>query len=110
LEYSINGAAFIRLNFTKVSGETFSYSTAFNFTAGQLKAGDVIRYRVVVADAAKVSNVVYLPSSGYYDFKVLALADPVSTYVQNFDSNPAGDFFLKGFELIQTTGFVCRWK
>ncbi len=105
LEYSINGAAFIRQNFTKVSGETFSYSTAFNFTAGQLKAGDVIRYRVVVADAAKVSNVVYLPSSGFYDFKVLALADPVSTYVQNFDSNPAGDFFLKGFELIQTTGF-----
>ncbi|MFM6936903.1 MAG: hypothetical protein ACKOXH_04355, partial [Aquirufa sp.] len=80
MEYSINGAAFVRQNFTKVVGETFSYTNAFNFTAGQLKAGDVIRYRVVVADAAKVSNVVYLPASGYYDFKVLALADPVASY------------------------------
>lgn len=105
LEYSINGAAFIRQDFTKVAGESFSYSNAFNFTVGQLKSGDVIRYRVVVADAAKVSNVVYLPSSGYFDFKVLALADPVGSYIQNFDTTPSSDFFLKGFNLIQTAGF-----
>ena len=105
MEYSINGAAFVRQNFTKVAGETFKYSNAFNFAAGQLKSGDVIRYRVVVADAAKISNIVYSPASGYYDFKVLALTDPVASYIQNFDTTPAADFFLKGFNLTQTTGF-----
>lgn len=105
MEYSINGAAFIRKDFTKVVGESFSYTNAFVFTTGQLKSGDVIRYRVVVMDAAKVSNVVYSPSSGYFDFKVLALTDPVASYVQNFETNPASEFFLKGFNLIQTSGF-----
>jgi hypothetical protein len=70
-----------------------------------LKAGDVIRYRVVVSDAAKISNIVYSPASGYYDFKVLALADPVASYVQNFDTTPSADFFLKGFNLTQAAGF-----
>ncbi len=106
LEYSINGAAFVRKDFTKVTGESFSYTNAFNFAVGQLKSGDVIRYRVVVADAAKISNVVYLPASGYYDFKVLGLTDPVATYVQNFDLSPSTDFFLKGFNFTQTAGFV----
>ena len=105
MEYSINGAAFVRKDFTKISGETFKYSNSFNFTSGQLKAGDVIRYRVVVADAAKISNIVYSPASGYYDFKVLALADPVASYVQNFDTTPSADFFLKGFNLTQAAGF-----
>lgn len=105
MEYSINGAAFVRKDFTKIAGETFKYSNSFNFTSGQLKAGDVIRYRVVVADAAKISNIVYSPASGYYDFKVLALADPVATYVQNFDTTPSADFFLKGFNLTQAAGF-----
>ena len=105
MEYSINGAAFVRKDFTKITGETVKYSNSFNFTSGQLKAGDVIRYRVVVADAAKISNIVYSPASGYYDFKVLALADPVATYIQNFDTTPSADFFLKGFNLTQAAGF-----
>ena len=105
LEYSINGAAFVRQNFTKAAGDAFSYNTAFNFTSGQLKSGDVIRYRVVVEDAAKIKNVTYSPSSGYYEFKVLAIMGAVSAYNQNFDSNPAADFFLKGFNITQTTGF-----
>ena len=105
MEYSINGAAFVRKDFTKIAGETFKYSNSFNFTSGQLKAGDVIRYRVVVADAAKISNIVYSPASGYYDFKVLALSDPVASYVQNFDTTPSADFFLKGFNLTQAAGF-----
>jgi hypothetical protein len=105
MEYSINGAAFVRKDFTKVAGESFSYTNAFTFSAGQLKPGDVIRYRVVVADAAKLTNTVYLPATGYYDFKVLALTGSVGTYIQNFDSNPAADFHLKGFSITQTTGF-----
>jgi len=106
MEYSINGAAFVRKDFTKVAGESFSYTNAFTFSAGQLKPGDVIRYRVVVADAAKLTNTVYLPATGYYDFKVLALTGSVGTYIQNFDSNPAADFHLKGFSITQTTGFA----
>ncbi len=105
LEYSINGASFVRQNFTKIAGDSFSYSNAFNFAPGQLKSGDVIRYRVVVEDAAKIANVVYRPSSGYYEFKVLALASSVPTYLQNFDSNASSDFYLKGFSITQDLGF-----
>jgi hypothetical protein len=35
----------------------------------------------------------------------LALADPVATYIQNFDTTPSADFFLKGFNLTQAAGF-----
>jgi hypothetical protein len=105
MEYSINGAAFIRKDFSKVAGESFRYSNAFTFSTGQLKPGDVIRYRVVVVDAAKLGNKVFLPASGYYDFKVLALSASVGSYIQNFDSNPSSDFYLKGFGITQESGF-----
>jgi hypothetical protein len=105
MEYTINNGPTIRKGFKKVSGLSFSYTNSFEFTAGLLKAGDIIKYRVIVKDKAKKTNSVILPASGTYDFTVIGFQPAVSTYLQNFDSSPSSDFFLKGFSFAKPTGF-----
>ncbi len=105
MEYSINGAALKGQGFKKLVGDTYSYSNAFSFLAGVLKSGDVIKYRIVVKDKAKITNVVNLPASGFYEFKVLGILASTKTYVSSFDQQPSTDFYLKGFTFSQPTGF-----
>ena len=105
MEYAINGAALKGQGFKKLVGDTYSYSNAFSFLAGTLKSGDVIKYRIVVKDKAKITNVVNLPASGFYEFKVLGILASTKSYVTNFDQQPAADFYLKGFSFSQPTGF-----
>mgnify|MGYP000408513920 CR=1 FL=1 len=105
MEYSINGGAVTRQGFKKSTTDTYGYIGGFNFAAGQLKANDIIKYRIFVKDKAKIANVVTLPSTGYYEFVVLALGTSVKTYVQNFDQSPTADFYLKGFKFTQPSGF-----
>lgn len=105
MEYSINGGAVTRQGFKKSATDTYGYIGGFNFAAGQLKANDIIKYRIFVKDKAKITNVVTLPSTGYYEFVVLALGTSVKTYVQNFDQSPTADFYLKGFKFTQPSGF-----
>ena len=105
MEYSINNGAFIRKGFKKVPGSTYSYSNSFEFAAGLLKAGDVIKYRISVKDKAKTANIVTLPTTGTFEFMVLSLQAPVASYIQNFDSTPSSDFYLKGFSFAKPTGF-----
>lgn len=105
MEYTINGAALKGQGFKKLVGDTYSYSNAFSFLAGTLKSGDVIKYRIVVKDKAKITNVVNLPASGFYEFKVLGILASTKSYVTNFDLQPAADFYLKGFSFSQPTGF-----
>jgi hypothetical protein len=59
----------------------------------------------VVKDKAKITNVVNLPASGFYEFKVLGILASTKSYVTNFDQQPAADFYLKGFSFSQPTGF-----
>ena len=105
MEYSINGGAFIKQDFNKLAGTSFSYTNAFKFSEGQLKSGDQIRYRVVVNDAAKVTNSRIFPASGYYTFEVLGIQPTIKSYSQTFDSSPSADFYLKGFTIGQAVGF-----
>jgi hypothetical protein len=105
MEYSINNGSLIRKGFKKVAGFNFSYSNSFEFAAGLLKAGDVIKYRVIVKDKAKITNVVTLPATGNFEFTVLSLQAPVGSYIQNFDTTPSSDFYLKGFSFAKPTGF-----
>ena len=105
MEYSINGAVLKGQGFKKLVGDTYSYSNAFSFLAGVLKSGDVIKYRIVVKDKAKITNVVNLPASGFYEFKVLGILASTKTYVSSFDQQPSADFYLKGFTFSQPTGF-----
>ena len=105
MEYAINGAALKGQGFKKLIGDTYSYSNAFSFLAGALKSGDVIKYRIVVKDKAKITNQVNLPASGFYEFKVLGILASTKTYVSSFDQQPSADFYLKGFTFSQPTGF-----
>ena len=104
MEYAINGAALKGQGFKKLIGDTYSYSNAFSFLAGTLKSGDVIKYRIVVKDKAKITNLVNLPASGFYEFKVLGILASTKTYVSSFDQQPSADFYLKGFTFSQPTG------
>ena len=105
MEYAINGAALKGQGFKKLIGDTYSYSNAFSFLAGTLKSGDVIKYRIVVKDKAKITNLFNLPASGFYEFKVLGILASTKTYVSSFDQQPSADFYLKGFTFSQPTGF-----
>ncbi|MEY2941752.1 MAG: hypothetical protein RJA67_1438, partial [Bacteroidota bacterium] len=106
MEYSINSGAAIRKGFSKVAGLTYSFMNSFDFASGLLKAGDVIKYRIIVKDKAKVTNTVTLPASGTYDFTVLGLQSAVGSYKQNFDTPPTTDFYLKGFSFAKPSGFT----
>ena len=106
MEYSINSGATIRKGFTKVAGLSFSFTNNFDFAAGLLKAGDVIKYRIIVKDKAKTTNTVTLPATGTYDFVVIGLQGAVANYKQNFDTPPTTDFYLKGFNFAQPSGFT----
>jgi hypothetical protein len=106
MEYSINSGAAIRKGFSKVAGLTYSFTNSFDFASGLLKAGDVIKYRIIVKDKAKVTNTVTLPASGSYDFTVLGLQSAVGSYKQNFDTPPTTDFYLKGFSFAKPSGFT----
>jgi hypothetical protein len=104
MEYSINNGSVIRQGLKKSSSELYAFTNAFKFSQGQLKAGDVIRYRIVVKDKAKLSNVVNSPATGYYEFVVLNLQSAVKEYATTFDNLPSSDFYLKGFTISQAAG------
>lgn len=105
MEYSINGAPLKGQGFNKLAGDAYSYSNAFTFSAGVLKSGDIIKYRIIVKDKAKLTNVVNLPAFGFYEFKVLGIQASTKSYVTNFDQQPYSDFYLKGFSFSQPSGF-----
>lgn len=105
MEYSINSGAAVRKGFTKVPGLSFSYTNSFEFAAGLLKAGDVVKYRIIVKDKAKTTNTVTLPATGTFDFTVIGLQSVAANYKQNFDTPPTTDFYLKGFSFAQPSGF-----
>jgi hypothetical protein len=105
MEYSINSGAAVRKGFTKVPGLSFSYTNSFEFASGLLKAGDVVKYRIIVKDKAKTTNTVTLPATGTYDFTVIGLQSVAANYKQNFDTPPTADFYLKGFSFAQPSGF-----
>jgi hypothetical protein len=104
MEYAINNGTFKRKDFQLVAGTSNSFSNAFTFAAGEIKSGDVIRYRIVVQDAAKALNTTTSPSSGYYTINVLGILPAETTYIQNFETSLT-DFYLKGMTNGISAGF-----
>ena len=104
MEYSINNGSVIRQGLKKSLSEEFAYTNAFKFSQGQLKAGDIIKYRIVVKDKAKIPNYVYSPSTGNYDISVINLQSAVKEYSTTFNNGPFSDFYLKGFSISQASG------
>ncbi len=99
MEYSINNGSVIRQGLKKSSTEDFAYINAFKFAQGQLKAGDLIKYRIVIKDKAKITNYTYSPSSGNYEINVINLQSAVKEYSTSFNNSPFSDFYLKGFTI-----------
>ena len=113
VEYSINGVAqkIIPLTTVAVSttdDRTITFDGAFKFIKDQLKGNDVVKYRVVVKDKAKIKNIRYAPETGFYEFRVLKLFAAVKTYNNTFDNSveTPEDFYLKGFSVNQASGFA----
>lgn len=113
VEYSINGIAqkIIPLTIAAVSAtddRSITFDGAFKFITGQLKGNDVIKYRIVVKDKAKIKNVRYAPEAGFYEFKVLKLFAAVKVYNNTFDNSVESpeDFYFKGFAVNQPAGFT----
>ncbi|MEA5138880.1 T9SS type A sorting domain-containing protein [Arcicella rigui] len=108
IEYLINGVKQAPIMLTTVTQNSIvAFDGSFNFSAGKIKKGDIITYRIVVKDKAKIKNVRYSPESGYYEIKVIQLLSAVKTYSNNFDAvtSPPEDFYLKGFSFTQPSGF-----
>jgi hypothetical protein len=105
MEYSINSGTTLRKGFKKVAGLSYSFTNSFEFVSGLLKAGDVIKYRIIVKDKAKTTNSVTLPATGNYEFTVIGLQSAVGNYKQTFDTPPTTDFYLKGFTFAMPSGF-----
>lgn len=108
VEYLINGVkkAPILLS-TTAENSNFSFTGSLLLPAGSIKSGDIITYRIVVKDKAKIKNIRYAPEKGYYEIRVLKILSVVKTYSNNFDAltSPPEDFYLKGFSFIKPAGF-----
>ena len=112
VEYSINGIPQKNIPLTTAvvsaaDDRSITFDGAFKFIAGQIKGNDVIKYRIVVKDKAKIKNIRYAPESGFYEVKVLKLFSAVKIYTNNFDDSVEApeDFYLKGFSVMQPAGF-----
>jgi hypothetical protein len=106
LEYAINGGSMISKTLSlNTTGDLQSYAGVLDFTSNPLKAGDYIKYRIVVKDKAKSVNMVTSPQSDYYLIRVVDYQEPVKEYISSFNSYPYGDFYLKGFSISKPTNF-----
>ncbi|RVU24947.1 T9SS type A sorting domain-containing protein [Sandaracinomonas limnophila] len=103
VEYSINGGTAVVKNMSKLTTEANAYSFTFDFTSAGLKSGDVVKYKITVRDKSKAKNVVYFPSTSYYEFRVVDFLAPVTEYITSFDRYPTADFYLKGFSINKDT-------
>lgn len=102
LEYYINGGLIKEL--TMVNDSADRYTVQWNFSAGTIKGGDVVNYRIVATDISSQSNVGRMPLTGYNSFKVEGIGNAVDRYVTNFDGTNT-DFIGTDFSIATPSGF-----
>jgi hypothetical protein len=78
----------------------------FVFSEGQLKDGDVIKYRIKAVDGSVSQHTTFHPASGYFEVNVKELPPPVDSYFNDFESG-LGDFTVtdEGFYHSKPAGF-----
>lgn len=103
LEYFLNGGLKKSIELKNDSNDVFS--AELEFELGSVKDGDVVSYRVVATDASASSNTGRYPLSGYDTFRVEGFRNPVSLYMNSFDSQP-NDFISNDFDVSTPTGFI----
>ncbi|QJD81257.1 T9SS type A sorting domain-containing protein [Spirosoma rhododendri] len=112
LEYQINGTAqpTVTLRFTQPVVNRQQYDSIYFgrvvFPANQLKAGDVITYRIVARDSSRARNQAVSPATGFYSLSVVAPQTTVDRYTTTFASTTvAGDFAGYRFGIATPSGF-----
>lgn len=102
VEYSLNEGATSTSEFL-LQPNVDTYNLSLAFAAGTLKAGDTFHYRIVGADV--LGNEGYFPAAGEFNVAVVSLANPVSTFVTDFNSGTS-DVSGNFFSLEQPNGFA----
>ncbi|MFD2787035.1 T9SS type A sorting domain-containing protein [Hymenobacter rubripertinctus] len=102
-EYAVNGVAQPAVGLTRQAA-TDTYSGAVG-AAANLKAGDVVTYRLVTRDAAAATNQVVSPGSGTYTVNIVAFKAAQSAYTNNLNTATPLDFVGEGFTITQPAGF-----
>jgi hypothetical protein len=98
LEYSVNGGELMSTSFEIPASEYI-----FSFTGlSTLAANDFVEYRWIAKDA--VGNEAFTPSTGFLKVRMITFANPVSTYVNNFNA-ASSDFVGNYFSITQPSGF-----
>lgn len=97
VEYQVNGVAQTALPMT-LNDTTGYYQATLKFT--NLKANDVIKYRIVANDKAKAKNQSASPTTDFYSVPVYGVRTAQTTYENNFDASSASsDFVGIGFTI-----------
>jgi hypothetical protein len=101
VDFSLNNGT-VTSQSLPVTANVTEYTLNIDLTAAQIKAGDVLQYRIRATDNA--DNVTSLPATGFFNVAVLSLAQPVTTYVSDFNTANT-DFAGNFFSITQPAGF-----
>ena len=108
VEYYVNDQAAQTANMVLTNHSESTYALEIPLTGLTLADGDSVRYKITATDAAQVPNTTAFPSSDLIKINVVATADPVLFYENNFDdiSASAVDFFASNnFSIKVESGF-----
>lgn len=103
IEYSINNVPQQPFGLTHDSA-TF-YSGIFNTNTILLNDGDEITYKIIAIDSSLAKNKTIYPTDNYYSFKVEKIFNPVSGYINDFNTS-SPDFIISDFDVYTENGFA----
>ena len=103
IEYSVNGIEQTPFGL-KADSLSSTFSGYFNFNPAQLSDGDEIAYKIIAIDASTAQNIRRDPFRNDHIFKVEKVADPIGSYVNDFNTG-SNDFILTDFEVYTETDF-----
>ncbi len=101
VNYTINGQARPPLTLTR-QADGVTYVGNIGTAGGPIVAGDVLRYSVVITDAAARANQRTL---GPFTVPIVGLKAPQARYTNDFNK-PTNDFVGIGFSVAQPAGFT----
>jgi hypothetical protein len=102
-EYMLNEGQSLFIGLKK--GKDNNFAADIDAAAMLLNGGDSIRYRIVAADSARVSNTAALPDTGYFTIHIEDLTEVLENYSTDFSGDAAKDFINNGFDVYKPSGF-----
>ncbi|TAD99043.1 MAG: T9SS C-terminal target domain-containing protein [Bacteroidetes bacterium] len=107
LEYLVNDVPKGKIEMKAKDDKSIIYNAKIDLKSLNLKANDVIKYRVVATDKSFLLNKAFFPKTDFQKVKILGIPPTVNLYANNFnDINSAlEDFAGNGFTIKAETGF-----